>query len=167
MTSLRAALLAAAAALAAPSCGREKPEATPAPAPESVSAAPAAATTPPPARDPFTYANYEQVRVTDLALEHQIKLAARVLVLHECIGRSVRGDAIEHQFPLPLPRQSRHLQPVAEVAPGQSIQRHIVKLNRQEIVKRTAQYASAIFRHGDYLSRLPNEQKTGLLAQEE
>ena len=78
MTPLRAALLAAAAALAAPSCGRDKPAPAPAPAPESVSA-PAVATAPPPARDPFTYANYDAVRVTDLALDIDVLFDAKAV----------------------------------------------------------------------------------------
>ena len=52
------------------------------------------------------------------------------------------------QLALALPRQARHFQPIAEVAPSQSIQRRIVELHREKIVKRAAQYASAIFRHG-------------------
>jgi aminopeptidase N len=68
MIPLRAALLAAAAAFAAASCGRDKPAPAATRAPGSAPAAPAAAP-PAPARDPFTYANYDAVQVTDLALD--------------------------------------------------------------------------------------------------
>lgn len=68
------------AALAATACGKKDEQKTLAPAPAV--APPAAASKsarPAPGRDPFTYANYEQVRVTDLALDIDVLFDAKAL----------------------------------------------------------------------------------------
>lgn len=68
------------AALAAAACGRRGKEAeTPAPAAAPAPAAISAEPAPSAARDPFTYANYEAVRVTDLALDVDVLFDARAI----------------------------------------------------------------------------------------
>ncbi|MDZ7628619.1 MAG: M1 family metallopeptidase [Parvularculaceae bacterium] len=68
--------------LAAASCGRREQTVTSAPPPAALAQAPPETAPPLPEdrrRDPFTYANYEAVRVTDLALDVSVLFEERVL----------------------------------------------------------------------------------------
>src|SRR5918996_2252529 len=73
----------------------------------------------------FVYTGF----VGDLALEHEIELAADVLVLQKSIGRCVGGDPVKHQLVLALTSEPRHFEPVAEIAPLQPVQRVVVQID--------------------------------------
>ena len=78
--------------------------------------------------------------VRDPAFEHEIKLAANMLMFDERVCRGIRGDSIKHQLALPLARQPRHRQTVAEVAPLKMIQCRVIDFPTKKIIQRAAEY---------------------------
>lgn len=81
MKPLPAAASLAFMAFAVASCGKKEQEASTPPAARPVETTPAAIADPAaaPSRDPFTYANYDEVRVTDLALDIDVLFDAKAI----------------------------------------------------------------------------------------